>query len=234
MKVLTIWQPWASLIMAGAKPYEFRKWDYRTRARNLVGQRVVIHAGARKVRKDEVADLLEDVRRGDNEGTALIIDLARPLLERVHLSPGCLPLAAGLGTAILGEPKRAVDLFGGDHVADSTRIDQHVWAWPLTDIQPFEPVVPCRGFQGFWRWPYEIKGDGTVPAAQETAARSTDHRCPKAGCTADVPHHMLACRTHWFELPKPLRDAIKQTYRRDPEAHRRNIGEAIRMLAGAA
>jgi len=26
MKALTIWQPWASLIMAGYKPYEFRGW----------------------------------------------------------------------------------------------------------------------------------------------------------------------------------------------------------------
>jgi hypothetical protein len=25
MKALTIWQPWASLIMIGAKPYEFRE-----------------------------------------------------------------------------------------------------------------------------------------------------------------------------------------------------------------
>lgn len=32
MKALTVWQPWASLIIMGAKPYEFRKWDYRTRA----------------------------------------------------------------------------------------------------------------------------------------------------------------------------------------------------------
>lgn len=27
MKALTIWQPWASLIMIGAKPYEFRSWQ---------------------------------------------------------------------------------------------------------------------------------------------------------------------------------------------------------------
>ena len=28
MKALTIWQPWASLIMVGAKPYEFRPKSY--------------------------------------------------------------------------------------------------------------------------------------------------------------------------------------------------------------
>jgi hypothetical protein len=38
MKALTIWQPWASLIMAGCKPYEFRRWAAPQR---LVGQRLV-------------------------------------------------------------------------------------------------------------------------------------------------------------------------------------------------
>lgn len=50
MKALTIWQPWASLVMIGAKPYEFRRWDYRERQSGLQGQRIVIHAGARPVK----------------------------------------------------------------------------------------------------------------------------------------------------------------------------------------
>jgi hypothetical protein len=32
-----------------------------------------------------------------------------------------------------------------DQVADSDRIDQHVWAWPLSDMM--------RGYQGLWNWP---------------------------------------------------------------------------------
>ena len=48
MKALTIWQPWASLIIAGAKPFEFRGW--RPPA-SLIGQRIVIHAAARKIDK---------------------------------------------------------------------------------------------------------------------------------------------------------------------------------------
>ena len=26
MRALTIWQPWASLIIIGAKPFEWRRW----------------------------------------------------------------------------------------------------------------------------------------------------------------------------------------------------------------
>jgi hypothetical protein len=35
---------------------------------------------------------------------------------------------------------------------DSDRIDHHKFAWPLRDVQPFEPPVPARGSQGFWNW----------------------------------------------------------------------------------
>ena len=54
MKALTIWQPWASLIIAGAKPYEFRGWRA---PRSIFGQRIVIHAAAKKIDRDEVSHL---------------------------------------------------------------------------------------------------------------------------------------------------------------------------------
>lgn len=60
------------------------------------------------------------------------------------------------------------------------------------------------------------------------------HKCPKTGCDVQVPQNMLACRTHWFDLPRPLRQAIKATYRKDDEAHGRNVGEAMRLLSGKA
>jgi hypothetical protein len=156
MKALTIWQPWASLIMVGAKPFEFRKWDYRTRDKSLEGSRIVIHAGARKVDPREVQELLFELWSGENIG--LRHDPARELLVKIGFKPGdggpMLPIAHGLGTAILGKPRKASELFGGR--GDSDRIDHQIWAWPLSDIQPFEPPVPMRGFQGFWQWPEKI------------------------------------------------------------------------------
>lgn len=155
VKALTIWQPWASLIMIGAKPFEFRKWDYRTRVPDLVGQRIVIHAASRKIRPAELVDLMDRLLKDGGVGSGLEVAPALDLLEREWRSPGTLPLAAGLGTAILGKPRKAIDIFKGS-VADSDRIDQHIWAWPLTDIKPFMPIVPMRGFQGFWKWPEKV------------------------------------------------------------------------------
>lgn len=154
MKALTIWQPWASLIMVGAKPYEFRKWDYRTRDRSLKGSRIVIHAGARKVRPEEVQELLLHLWAG--EETGLVREKARELLVKIGFKPGdggpMLPTAHALGTAVLGKPRKASEIFGRGR-GDSDRVDEQIWAWPLTDIKAFEPPIPMRGAQGFWRWP---------------------------------------------------------------------------------
>jgi len=39
------------------------------------------------------------------------------------------------------------------------------------------------------------------------------HTCHWPGCTREVPPAMWGCRTHWFTLPKHLRDAIWREYR---------------------
>jgi len=154
MKALTVWQPWASLIMAGAKPFEFRKWSFLERAntRALLNTRIVIHAGTRAIKPSEVEDILE---RLDTGGTSLKPKIARPILERLRAAYQCrgvLELGAGLGTAVLGKPRRIKGPFS---TPDSDRVDQHLFAWSLTDIKPFDAPVHCRGFQGFWQWPFE-------------------------------------------------------------------------------
>lgn len=151
MKALTIWQPWASLIAALAKPYEFRGWPA---PEWIVGRRVAIHAGARPVKKEEVADLLLRLKSGEAWTTCLKPEIALPLLERVHTVPSILPLSSVLCTVVLGKPVRSFDIvheFGGK-VNDSDR-DQHCnWAWPLSSIEALEPFRPAKGAQGFWNW----------------------------------------------------------------------------------
>jgi hypothetical protein len=152
MKALTIWQPWATLIIVGAKPYEFRKRSYfGYPGHPKPGDRIAIHAGARPVRREEVKDVQTRLT-SDHDTTGLVPQLADPLLVNILMSFRCQLLALGavLGTAVIGMPRRADEVFG---VApeDSDR-GLFNWAWPLTDIEKFDVPVPARGLQGFWEW----------------------------------------------------------------------------------
>ncbi len=166
MKAITIWQPWATLIAIGAKPYEFRSWQP---PRTLVGQRIGIHAGARPVKASEVRALVMALK--GHEGRAnpcLKTEIALPVLERVlealRKSPDTLfgtsegltlPVSHMLCTVVLGEPKRG-DLcaaeFGDNAGNDSDREGTFNWGWPMLDVQPLLPPQEIRGAQGLWDW----------------------------------------------------------------------------------
>lgn len=154
MKALTIWQPWASLIMAGAKPWEFRSWHA---PQWLIGQRMVIHAAARKVDTNEVFRLVRLLDAGGRYAatTTLVADKALPLL-RGFLQGEPLPMAAGLGTAIVGQPRLGTDIareLGALGANDSSRDDHANWGWPMLKIEPFAEPFPMKGAQGLWNWP---------------------------------------------------------------------------------
>lgn len=162
MKALTIWQPWASLIIAGAKPYEFRGGRA---PRSLIGQRIVIHAAARKIDRDEVEVLYHILlHRERSPGltiaaaeTCLHPEQALPILRRAW-TPGDepLPLSAGIGTAIIGEPRLGTEIaeeFGVPRANDSDRDSHANWGWPMLEVEAWETPIPMRGAQGFWNWP---------------------------------------------------------------------------------
>ncbi|MFY9349109.1 MAG: ASCH domain-containing protein [Sphingobium sp.] len=156
MKALTIWQPWASLIIAGAKPYEFRGWRA---PRFVIGQRIVIHAAARRIDRTETDIMLQILHhRASWPETAAEMCLkpegAIPVL--IAALRGELPMSAGIGTAIVGEPRIGTDIaeeFGVPRANDSDR-DQHAnWGWPMEAIQPWPAPIACKGAQGLWNWP---------------------------------------------------------------------------------
>jgi hypothetical protein len=162
MKAFTLWQPWASLVMVGAKPIEFRKFDYR-RAGIKVGQRVALHAGARPVKAKEVRDLLSRLD-DDINSTGLIAEKARPLLLRIEdamsnftfgresTASAIVELSAILGTVTVGEPKLTEELMPAwkGVLADSDRLEHCKFAWPMLDVRPFPIPTKTRGWQGFW------------------------------------------------------------------------------------
>ncbi len=156
MKALTIWQPWASLIIAGAKPYEFRGWRA---PRFIIGQRVVIHAGSRRIVKAEVDELLMALTMRERfpisaAETCLFPEKAIHVLQLARAL--ALPTAAAIGTAIIGEPRSGIEIateFGVPRANDSDRDEQANWGWPMLEIEPWPEPIPMKGAQGIWNWP---------------------------------------------------------------------------------
>lgn len=177
MKAITLWQPWASLVLVGAKPYEFRGW---CPPKWMHGSRIAIHAGARPIRRSEVWDLIQRLKSTNPAiNPCLHPEPALTLLERVleglpagrrgspqsaplfgdapeldQPTPFRLPLSCIVCTAVLGKPKPgnlcAAEF--GRAGNDSDRHQHFNWGWPLTDIKPVMPHVEANGAQGFWDW----------------------------------------------------------------------------------
>lgn len=38
------------------------------------------------------------------------------------------------------------------------------------------------------------------------------HVCPAPTCSERIPDHQLACRGHWYQLPKAIREAVWDAY----------------------
>lgn len=160
-RALTVMQPYATLIMIGAKPFETRG---QRADQSAIGQRVAIHAGLS-------TDMLDMIYRGKLRGspTHLAIQAALPGTPARQLTE--LPLGKVLGTARLAgayqvaryneatlrvtiganqngsapmPPVTAVDRFGDYRPGR--------WLYWLVDVEPFATPVPARGHQGWWDW----------------------------------------------------------------------------------
>jgi hypothetical protein len=150
MKIITVWQPWAEMIIMGAKPWEFRENSYLTYiGPPKVNERIGIHAAKRPVKRQEVIDLIHRIEGGELCG-ALIPELAVPLLKKVLEAYKCrlLPVGAIIGTAVIGPPQLACDALGMA-VEDSDRGNFN-WAWPMIDPKHLDEPIFVSGKQGFW------------------------------------------------------------------------------------
>jgi hypothetical protein len=43
--------------------------------------------------------------------------------------------------------------------------------------------------------------------------KPSTHACPYPGCEQRVTRNMLACKPHWFKLPRPVRDEVWRSWR---------------------
>lgn len=129
MKAVTLWQPWASLIVVGAKRIETRNWATRYRGE------IAIHAAQKWNR--ELMAIAAECRCWTGD-------------------PGLLPLGAVVATARLTDclPTESPELA---HILteQEVRLGDYSagrFAWVLEDVQPLPVPVFCSGAQGLWNW----------------------------------------------------------------------------------
>jgi hypothetical protein len=138
MKVLSLLQPWATLVINGAKKYECRNWKTNYRGG------IIIHASARKpTRREKV--LFEQS------------DYYRDYIQNMD----DLPYGALIGKVLLTE------IYTTEWLIQNLESDPyHYWdqelafddfspkrfAWRLETPEAFEHILPIKGSLGLWEY----------------------------------------------------------------------------------
>ena len=124
MKVLTIREPWASLIVNGYKEYEFRSWKTNYRGK------ILIHAGL-KLETGIIERFKEynlEYQKGVIIGEADLVDCI--LVDNNFIS----------------ELREINSIVYGNSNHDET------YAWKLENIKKYDKVIPVTGKLGLWNY----------------------------------------------------------------------------------
>lgn len=124
MKVLTIKEPWASLIVNGYKEYEFRSWKTNYRGP------ILIHAGLTLEKKHSLLfkDYNLNYGRGEIIGEAVLTD--------------CIPVTKSFED----------ELYRINPLIYGKSKHPRVYAWRLENIVMYEKRIPCKGKLGLWNY----------------------------------------------------------------------------------
>lgn len=145
MKALSLLQPWASLIVAGPKNIENRRWHL---PKAMLGETWLVHASARIDRGEiesarrvleELCEFDESLMQMPDAATFLASDLPLGGIIGIVRSTACLcPSTWGLDMR-----EKHPWWFEGQH------------GFVLEDRHPL-PFVPCKGALGFWTVPDDV------------------------------------------------------------------------------
>lgn len=146
MKALTIWQPWASLLVSGQKKYETRSWATAYRGP------IAIHAAMRPVRKT-----IDELVAGDGgwrtlEGIESLFIRPRALDE--------LPTGSIVGKAILTRCNLITEEFLASLSPQELDLGDFSigrYAWEFHMMITIDPPVKAFGKQGLWTWAEQDK-----------------------------------------------------------------------------
>lgn len=141
MKVISIWQPWATLMAAGYKRIETRSWPPHGLK---PGQLVAIHAGKRWT------GVQRAICDGEPFKRCLVQAHQRGLWDAAHPPLGCVVAIARFD--------HFAATSGGIDYEQMTDEEHHFgnysggrFGWFFSEVRPVEPI-PLRGQQGLFEW----------------------------------------------------------------------------------
>lgn len=138
MKVISIWQPYATLVVEGFKRFETRTW---APPQSVIGQRIGI-ASTKNIVPQQRAEY-------DSEDFQLFYrDLNLPALDE-------LPRGFLLGTVLLDSYELITEEFLDDITLEERAYGYHHlgdYAWRLKRPEKLAHPIPIRGAQGLYEW----------------------------------------------------------------------------------
>jgi hypothetical protein len=136
MKALTVIQPWASLLAAGAKRYETRTWSTRYRGPLLIHASKKMPLSAQEIAKQEpfISTLFA---AGFHHPTILPTGVILAAVQLVDCS-------ATTAIALSDEENHFGDFRPGR------------WAWECIVLKQFANPIPFRGSLGLWEFPDQL------------------------------------------------------------------------------
>lgn len=130
MKVLTIKQPWATLIMQGDKRFEFRSWQTKYRGELL------IHAG-KGIDKEAIKRLSKylpaELPLGKILGRVTLVD--------------CIKMSPEFKEKLL---KENTDIYTESSFKEN-------YGWQINNVQVFDEPIEAKGHLSLWE--YDIKNE---------------------------------------------------------------------------
>lgn len=124
MKVLSIKNPWATLIISGYKKYEFRSWKTNYRGK------ILIHASltSDKTAINNFNNLNLDYKNGYIIGEAEIVD--------------CIEINKDFEEKLIKENKQVYGM----------SLNKTGYAWKIINIMKYDEPIPAKGKLGLWEY----------------------------------------------------------------------------------
>lgn len=127
MKVLSIREPWASLIIEGYKEYEFRSWKTKYKGKILIHASLSMEKTNLKKFKD----------------------------YNINIKPGYIIGEAILEECIEVTDDFEKELYKKDKIVYAKSEHKRVYAWKLSNVKKYDEPIRAKGKLGLWNYSVE-------------------------------------------------------------------------------